>query len=163
MKRLEENYLKALFVVFAILLLAGLFSFIFAVSMAIEKGDGLNYLFELIYMVLHLMILGVGTTFAIATLKLKKGSQIMKSLMIIPNTTVRSRPATIIASVLSFLGFGTGIYFLLILFGLDLPHFTFPIALILILVNVSFTIFLVGLFFVFYPTVFHKCLKEENL
>ncbi len=164
MKRIEKNYLVSILVAFIALLAAGVFSFIYALINIYQNGTIMNNILELLYMAVHLIVCVMGIMFTIGTIKSNEGSHFMKSLMISPKTKSASKPARIIAISLATLGLLIGIYFTLVLCGVPLPYFHFPIALLLDLVNSPFTMFIIGLFFIFYPNIYHRSLKEdENL
>ena len=162
MKEIERKYLKSLFVVFIVLLVGSIFSLIYALVDIYKNETILNNILELLYMAVHIIILVMGLLFTLSAIRSNKGSHIMKSLMITPNTRLTSKPARAIAIIFSTIGLGTCIYFILVLCGMPLPYFHFPITLLLILVNSPFTLFIVGLYFIFYPYIFHKCLKEDE-
>ena len=162
MKELERKYLKSLLIVVVILFAAAIFSFIYAIMKISENGDALDNTLELIYMAVHIITLVFAGSLVFKCLKTNKGSEIMKGLMVVPNTRAASKGARIVAIVLSSVGFLTGLYFTLVLCGVPLPYFHFPIALLLDLVNSPFTVFIVGLFFIFYPTIYKKSFKEEK-
>lgn len=157
MKKIEETYLKVLLAVFIVLLVGAIASLIYALVVIFQTDAILNNILELVYMGVHIIALVLGISFIYNALKSKKGSYIMKTLMIVPNTKEASKRARIIAIILSSFGFLGGVYFTLVLCGTPLPYFNFPIALLLDLVNSPFSVCIVGLFFIFYPNVYQKC------
>ena len=163
MKELERNYLKAMFVTFVIILLGAVVSLIYSLVIIFQTDAITNNILELLYMVIHIIAAFLGLSFVINALKSDKGSYIMKNLMHKQGTTVPSVVARVVAIVLSTLGLFGGVYFSLVLAGVPLPSFHFPIALVLDLINSPFTVFIIGLYFIFYPFIYSKCQKEGTL
>lgn len=151
----ERKYVISLTLVFILLIIACAISFILGFVDMSEKDTLGSNIFELIYMTFHAIVLLVGLAFCIAHLK-GNNYHIMRNLMYQEGYHQVSRTAIIIASILSGIGFLTGTYFALVLCGVPLPYLNFPIMLRLILVNTPFTVFIVGLFFIFYPLVYKK-------
>ena len=162
MKKLERNYLIALFAVIIAILVAALFSLVYGLVIIAQTGTILNNILELVYMGVHIVASFLALSFVIQALRGKKGSYIMKRLMINDEGSAPAKVFRVVAIVLSTLGLAGGTYFLLVICGVQLPYFNFPIALILDLINSPYSVFAVGLFFIFYPIIYFKCYKEEQ-
>ncbi len=151
MKKIKErNYFIITTAAIAFLMAVCIASFVICfVSMA-KDGSVSNNIFEIIYLAFHFIVLFLGLYFAI--IAIKNGSQFMKSLMFTrANQKVRSKTASIIALVLSIVGFVAFTYFFLALFVKQIPSFNFPIVLIYDLINTPLSLFIIGLLFYFYP------------
>ena len=160
MKETERKYLLSLFIVFIVLMVAAVGSMVYAFVVIFQQGSILNNILELFYLGIHIIFLTMGIIFTTNALKSKKGSSIMRTLTVVPHYNVASIPARVISIVLSAFGFVVGVYFTLVLCGVPLPYFHFPIALLLDLVNAPFSLFIVGLYFFLYPFVYRKSLSE---
>lgn len=161
MTKLEKNYLLSLLIVFIVIFVAGIGSMVYAFIVIFQQNSILNNILELIYMAVHLIAAFLGIYFSRAALRSGQGSNIMKTLMIDPRFNGPSKMARIVAIVLSSVGLLAGTYFTLVLCGVPLPSFNFPIALVLDLINSPFTVFIIGLYFVFYPTIYIHQEKEK--
>ena len=162
MKKLEKNYLTILLAVFIAILVAAIFSLIYALVDIAIKGTILDNILELIYMCVHIVATVLAITFALKAIKSPKGSHIMKTLMVNEDGTDINKFSRVVAIILSTLGLAGGIYFLLVICGVPLPYFHFPITLILDLINTPLSIFIVGLFFIFYPYIYFNCYHKEE-
>ena len=164
MKTLEKNYLKAMLAVFIAILIAAVFSLVYAFVDIAINGTILNNILELVYMGVHIIAAVLAITLVIKAIKSPKGSHIMKTLMINDDGTRINKVARVVAIILSVFGLAIGIYFLLVICGVPLPYFHFPITLILDLINSPFSVFIVALFFIFYPYIYFNCYnnKEEQ-
>ena len=159
MSRKERNYILALFIGEIALVVLAVFSMVYAIVKIGEQGSMNNNFLELLYMGIHIVILVTALIFTKTALD--KGSYIMRNLMYSQHGG-RSVTAMVIAGILSALGLGTAVYFALVLFGLPLPSWNFPIALLLDLVNSPLTLFYVGIFFLFFPFIGPKMLKKSK-
>lgn len=157
MREPERKYLIALMIVFIVLFAAAIGSLIAAFIIIYHQQSILNNLLELIYLAVHIVATVLGGYMCYSALKSKKGSFMMRGLMIHSSHKKYNKPARIIAIILCAFSFAIGVYFTLVLCGVPLYAFHFPIALVLDLVNSPFSVFIVGLFFIFYPNVYLKC------
>lgn len=151
----ERKYVISLTLVFILLIIACAISFILGLVDMSEKDTLGSNIFELIYMTFHAIVLLVGLAFCVAYLK-GNNYHIMRNLMYQEGYHEVSKTARIIAIIFASVSFLVGIYFFLVLLDFGLPYLGFPIMLRLILVNTPFTVFIVSLFFIFYPFVYKK-------
>lgn len=154
-KSKERKYVTSLALIFIFLIVATIASIVYGFMEVARTNDFNNNVFELIYIVFHLIVCFTGLAFCIAYLK-GNNYHILKNMMYKYKTDVISRPAMIIMSIFCFAGLATFIYFFLVLLNFAPVPFHFPIFLRLIMVNTPFTIFIVTLYFICYPLVYKK-------
>ena len=154
MNVIERRYLKIIFTTICLLTAFYLFCVIYFLRECFSGRENFNNnIFELIYMAVHLVILATAIIFSIQSLK--QGSSFMNDLMYDERKIV-SKKAKIISLVFSFLGLFALIYSTLLFFKVDIPSFHFPLGLIIILINVGLAVFIIALFFYFYPIIHGK-------
>ena len=161
MKELERKYLISLLIVFVFLVVMAIASFVYASIIIYQQNSITNNILELFYMGVHIVALVLGIYFVVQALKSPKGSYIMKSLSLDESFRRANKVVRIIAIVFSSFGFIIGLYFTLVLCKVPLPYFNFPIALILDLINSPFSLFVLGMYFIFYPVIYLKSKKKE--
>ena len=160
MKIKEKNYFLTLFIISIALEVLCILSFVFGFIKMSQNGDINNNIFELIYMVVHLLIVFMAIYFCL--MAYKNGSSIMRQLMYMrDHDRLISKTALVISLTLSLLGLGTCIYFTLALFMESIPTFNFPIMLLLILINSPLTVFIFGLAFFLYPLIINNLQKKK--
>lgn len=150
MRTIEKKYLKSLIFVTALLLVIYLVSLIYSVSLIIKEQNINPYIFELIYSAFHLIVLVFAMV--LVYMAMKSGSFFMKGLMTLngygKNGNKKAQAVALTLSCISFLIF---IYFLLVLFKVNLPYFNFPMILIMLIINTALLVFTYGLYFFLYP------------
>lgn len=148
----EQTYFKLTFAIAVLLVISTIVSFVILVS-AFSKGteSAGNNVFELMYMAFHFLVVGLACVFSLRAIKDDK-SIILNTLMY-NQFHRRSRPAMIIATILSAIGLGFFIYALLVITNVGVPHFNFPLGLNLDILNTALTLFSMGLIFFFYPFI----------
>ena len=116
----------------------------------------LDNVLESFLMIICFIFLGLAIMFAIEALHKRKGSYIMKTLTIDPETGKGKKSARIITLTLGILGLAAGIYFSLSYFGLPVYVFHFPIMLVTCMMNWGYMIAIIGIYFFFYPEIYIK-------
>lgn len=147
----EKKYFKTLCISTIGLVIIFIISMVFAIKDVFSSQNINAYIFELLYAAFHLILLGFAIILIIQAFK--QGSFVIKGLMTEANGKVVNKKGQVIALVISSLSFVPFIYFVLVLVGVNLYYFNFPLILILLIVNVSLFCLVYGLFFFFYPMV----------
>ncbi len=150
LKAKERKFFIALLITFSLLFVLGVVSFIYGIVTVINDGSFSNNVFETFYMGIHLIICAVLASLCVNALK--RGSFVLKDLALV-NGQYLSKGWRIIGFIFVILGFVPFIYFLLILFGVPLFNFNFPLMLILDLINAPLTLCVMGLALIIYPYV----------
>ena len=114
----------------------------------------------MIFYVGHILILVFAIYFA--NNSRKKGLMAIKNLMYVNQYGERSKPAFVIAWVLTSLFFISFWYFIIALFNINVPRFNFPILLLVSIVVVSLTVWTIGLFFGLHPIIDRKLRQKQN-
>ena len=152
MKEPERKYFVVALLVSLFLVICTIFSFVFLFIKCTSGEESFkNNIFEIIYMFFHFIVVGIASAFSLRAVQNGK-SIILISLMYNQHHRV-SKPAKIISLVLSSAGLILFVYELLVVTKVNVPHFDFPLGLSLDILNVSITIFLMGIVFFFYDRI----------
>lgn len=130
------------------LMLLILSSFVYGFIRVFKQGDINNNIFELIFLTAHLFIILFVNYFTFTGLRTNK-SQVYEALLF-NEKGEESVPARVISICITTLGGGMTTYALLALFGIA-SSFSFPIFLILAILNAGATLLLLGITFIVYP------------
>lgn len=118
-----------------------------------QNDTFLTYIFEIIYSVVHLLIVIYALILSIKAYR--EGSWVMKTLMYTRmNESVKSNMAAIISMLTAIFSFLIFVYSTLMLFNVVPGLSSFPLK--LDLVNVAISVFTVALYFNLYPRIVDK-------
>ena len=159
-KEQEKKYGTLIFILTIFLMVVSVAGFIYTCYWFFHGENINNNIFEMIFYVGHILILVFAIYFA--NNSRKKGLMAIKNLMYVNQYGVKSKPAFVIAWVLTgffFLVFG---YFIVALFNINVPRLNFPILLLVSLVVVSLTVWTIGLFFGLHPIIDKKLRNKQN-
>lgn len=150
----EKKYLKSLALTTIALIILFIVSMVIGVKDVFATQNINEYIFELLYAAFHLIVLGIAI--AMIVIAIKNGSFFIKGLMTDNGGKLANKKGQIVALVLSIFCLLFCLYFSLVLFGVDLPYFNFPMILILLCINVSLFVFVYGIYFFLYPILLIK-------
>lgn len=150
----EKKYLKSLVLITISLTILFIISMVFGIIDVFKKQNINGYIFELLYAAFHLIVLGLAIVMIV--IAIKHGSFFIKGLMTDNGGKFANKKGQIISLILSTLSLLFCLYFTLVLFGVPLPYFNFPMILILLCINVSLLVFVYGIYFFMYPILFTK-------
>lgn len=135
-------------------------SIVYGVIKVYQSNDFWNNFIELIAIFIHILFLAFEMVYLIDAIR--HGSQFCSRLCV-DHEGKRTIPFFVIAILLIASGVFFFIYNTLIVFGVPLHDFTFPIMLILALANVGLNMITMGLMILLYPIALHKDNRMEVL
>lgn len=157
-KEKERRFFLLLSILLIVVVVIGIATFAFAIVHIWKSNTFNNNIFEMIYMVFHLII--VFFAFAMAYKAINNGSFIMSELMYNRNNhNLKSNSASALALIFNIVSVLLFIYSLLAIIIPHLRIFNFPLALYVDVLNVSLAVFIVSMFFYIYP-IYMKEIKE---
>ena len=159
-KEQEKKYATLIFIDTIFLMVISIAGFVYACYWFFHGEPINNNIFEMIFYVGHILILVFAIYFA--NNSRKKGLMAIKNLMYVNQYGERSKPAFVIAWVLTSLFFISFWYFIIALFNINVPRFNFPILLLVSIVVVSLTVWTIGLFFGLHPIIDRKLRQKQN-
>lgn len=163
MDKKEKNYLLLVILITSILLIIHIVSCVFGVIDSYSQGEFFSHIFEVIYAAFHLLFLSVIIVFCMGAIKSKKGSNIIYSIMVNPDSNRPGRIPLVISSIFTLVGLFLFVYFGLYVLGVPVYIFDFPNILIYLLINVGLFFIAYGLIFFFYPfLMFGNLLKNKS-
>ena len=156
LRKAEKIYLITFLLSIIAMVLFSVTTTVFGFIEVIKTDAILDNVLESFLMIICFIFLGLAIMFAIEALHKRKGSYIMKTLTIDPETGKGKKSARIITLTLGILGLAAGIYFSLSYFGLPVYVFHFPIMLVTCMMNWGYMIAIIGIYFFFYPEIYIK-------
>ena len=154
----EKGFFISFVIVLSLLVIFGGFSLTYSLIVVTKDNTILNNIFEIIYMIIHIII----TMFALALgiKAIKDGSWVMRNLMYMrEHDKIRSKMASTIAMLVMIFNVPIFVYSTLMVFNVVPGFSSFPLK--MDLVNVALTVFTVALYFYLYPIIMDSKKGEQ--